>query len=497
MDRPTQTPDVEDEKLGAHKVDAALQFLRAEEGEVFEIDQKKLLRKIDLLVMPLMFGAYLSQYFDKSLLNYAAVMGISKDTGMSASQFSYLATFFYVTYACFQPLHAVLVQKFPVAKYLGANVICWGITVTMHCVCKSFGGLVTVRLLLGMFEAAVAPCLLIITGMWYKRSEQPMRIGIWYLGVGTGVVVGALSSYGFQFYTAHTFKSWQAMYLTFGLLTIALGIAIVCFLPDNPMTSRLTASEKVAAIERVRANQTGIENKQWKAYQAKEVVLDPRTWLIVVIILAGNIPTGATGSFSSILIKSFGFTSRQAALLNIPSGFIQGFAVMLASWAAGRGNARGFAIVALLLPGVLGGALMAFLPDRSNYTAGKIVGIYLCGIFGPNLSIMYSWAAANYAGHTKKTTINAIILAAYGASNICGPLTFTGATAPQYIPAKVAIMASLALAVATTLVLRFLYMKENKVRDRRAVESGGQGHVEDIEFMDLTDKENPEFRYAL
>ena len=55
----TQVFDVDDEKLGGRKVDAALQYLRAEEGEVFDIDEKKLLRKIDLLVMPLMFGAYL------------------------------------------------------------------------------------------------------------------------------------------------------------------------------------------------------------------------------------------------------------------------------------------------------------------------------------------------------------------------------------------------------------------------------------------------------
>ena len=56
---PTQVLDVEDEKLGGSRVDAALQYLRAEEGEMFDIDEKKLLRKIDLLVMPLMFGAYL------------------------------------------------------------------------------------------------------------------------------------------------------------------------------------------------------------------------------------------------------------------------------------------------------------------------------------------------------------------------------------------------------------------------------------------------------
>ncbi len=67
---------------------------------------------------------------------------------------------------------------------------------------------------------------------------------------------------------------------------------------------------------------------------------------------------------------------------------------------------------------------------------------------------MYAWAAANYAGHTKKITINALILMAYGAANIIGPLTFTGQTAPNYIPAKAAIMATTSLAVLLTLLLR-------------------------------------------
>lgn len=109
---------------------------------------------------------------------------------------------------------------------------------------------------------------------------------------------------------------------------------------------------------------------------------------------------------------------------------------------------------------------------------------------------MYSWAAANYAGHTKKITVNAIILFAYGASNIIGPLTFTGYTAPQYIPAKVAIMACLSLGVLGALVLRGWYVWENKRRDRLAAE-GGIPHIQDAEFMDLTDKQNLEFRYAL
>ncbi|KAI1626348.1 major facilitator superfamily domain-containing protein [Exophiala viscosa] len=510
------------EKLATREVDGALAFLRNEaDASIAELDEKKLVRRIDWLIMPMLFGVYVLQYIDKSLsmfttaasvhpcciprmrpvnhadsfaVNYANVMGISKDTHMTAAQFSYLATFFYVTFAVFQPVHAYLMQKFPTAQYLGVNVALWGLTLAIHSACNSFGGLIVVRLLLGVFESASAPCLILITGMWYKRAEQPLRVAIWYLGVGAGTIIGALSSFGFQFYEGKAFRSWQIMFLIFGLITIVCGIIVFLFLPNSPMASRFTHEEKVLAIERLRENMTGIENKTFKTPQFVETTSDFRTWLIAVIILAGNVPTGACGTFSSTLIKGFGYTSKQSALLNIPSGAISMISVISASWYAGRFNGRAFGICALLIPGILGGGLMAFLPKSDK--AGKLVGIYLTQTFGPNLSIMYSWAAANYAGHTKKISINAIILFAYGASNIIGPLTFTGYTAPQYIPAKVAIMACLSLGVVGALLLRFAYVWENKRRDRLA----GQGaipHIQDAEFMDLTDKQNMEFRYAL
>jgi hypothetical protein len=116
---------------------------------------------------------------------------------------------------------------------------------------------------------------------------------------------------------------------------------------------------------------------------------------------------------------------------------------------------------------------------------------------GPNLSILYSWAAANYSGHTNRVTIDATILAAYGASNIIGPLTFIGSTAPLYTPAKVAIMVSLAWAVVTALVLRMLYVLDNRRRDATALAIRREGEARDVDFLNLIDKENRGFWYAL
>lgn len=232
--------------------------------------------------MPLMWCCYCLQYLDKTLINYANVMGLSEDANLTETQFSTLALIFYVSYLGVEFPHGYAMQKLPTAKYLGGMVAIWGAVVAVTSACKSYGSLIATRVLLGVFESAVAPSLILITTMWYviavsrypcptfqadhlsryKRNEQPPRVGLWYVGVGTGTIFGSLISFGFQHYESNTFTSWQIMFLVVGLVTVVVGITTFLLLPDNPMRSRLTHEEKVWTIERLRENQTGIENTQ-------------------------------------------------------------------------------------------------------------------------------------------------------------------------------------------------------------------------------------------
>lgn len=73
--RETKDPIHVDEKApeeGAYKdADKALEFLRVNEdgevGTVVAVDEKALVRKIDWMIVPIMFACYFLQYLDKSL----------------------------------------------------------------------------------------------------------------------------------------------------------------------------------------------------------------------------------------------------------------------------------------------------------------------------------------------------------------------------------------------------------------------------------------------
>jgi predicted MFS family arabinose efflux permease len=235
----------------------------------------------------------------------------------------------------------------------------------------------------------------------------------------------------------------------------------------------------------------GIENTQFKRHQVIECLLDPQTWMLSLITIASNVPNGAVSSYQATLIRSFGFNPKTTALLQLPSGAVSVISIIIATYLAGRFNQRGINIVTLLIPGCLGGALMAFLPGENK--TGKLIGNYLTNCIGSSLPLLYSWVAANIAGHTKKVTMNAILLMSFCLGNILGPLTFRQADAPDFVPAKITIVVTCAFAAVMALILRAYYMWENKRRDKLIL---GE-RVANEEFLDLTDKENKNFRYKL
>lgn len=267
------------------------------------------------------------------------------------------------------------------------------------------------------------------------------------------------------------------------------------------MSSRLTHEEKVWAVLRLRENQTGIENTHFKPQQMIECFLDPQTWLLCLITIASSVPNGAVSSYQATIIKNFGYDSKTTALLSIPSGAVGIVSILISTQLAGRFNQRGLQVVVLLLiGGVLGGSLMAFLP--TNNRAGKLMGNYLTNAIGSSLPLLYSWVAANYAGHTKKVTMNALLLMSFCLGNILGPLTFTAQSSPQYMPAKVTIIVVCGVSCIFVGVLQMYYMVENRRRDQLEADGGTVVaavvvYESDVEFKDKTDRENMGFRYRL
>lgn len=77
-------------------------------------------------------------------------------------------------------------------------------------------------------------------------------------------------------------------------MTLAWAAVLLWLLPDTPTTARfLTKNERIMAVDRIRSNQTGMKDNQFKWKQVLEAMTDIKVWLLVLFMLANSIPNGA------------------------------------------------------------------------------------------------------------------------------------------------------------------------------------------------------------
>lgn len=235
-------------------------------------------------------------------------------------------------------------------------------------------------------------------------------------------------------------------------------------------------------------DQAGNGAKRFSKDGLVEALLDPAVWLLVLISILTVIPSGAITSFSASLIAGFGYDSKQAALLNMPSGAISIFATIIGTFAVLLDFPRWLSMVGLLIPAIIGGALMSF---ASETQAGALAGIYLVNFTIPPLALVYALIGANIHGYTKKIVTSAAVQIGFGIANIIGPQTFRAHEAPEYVSAKIVVLAVDAGAIVAAVLLRMLYGYRNK---KRANEGRREG--ERIKEEDLTDFTTRGFRYV-
>jgi hypothetical protein len=110
-----------------------------------------------------------------------------------------------------------------------------------------------------------------------------------------------------------------------------------------------------------------------------------------------------------------------------------------------------------------------------------------------------SLITANTAGSTKRTTVSAIFFISYCVGNIIGPFAFKSSEAPRYPSGIIAIMVAYCVEIAVLLIFSRYLSWCNKVKAKRVAEKGLAATAEEkalMGFQDMTDMENPYFRYT-
>ncbi|KAE8416404.1 major facilitator superfamily domain-containing protein [Aspergillus pseudocaelatus] len=502
-------PHNDDEKA-VHATQETEQDLSTGECTVFQMSpeaERRLLWKLDILqisMIPTMGICYMLQYMDKLALSQATLLNLRQNLvtcqGLVGNEYTWCSVVFYFGYLAGSVPTSYLMVRLPLGKYVSTSVFLWGGILMCHAACQNYGGLVTARFFLGVGEAAVAPGFGLITGMFYKREEQPARQAAWFIGNCIANIIGGVVAWGIG-NSASGLQSWRLLFLVLGGITSGYALILCLLLPDSPAkASFLSDSERRIAVQRTLQNKTGstavTEEFLWD--QVIDAIRDPQAWLLILYTFCVNLANGGLTSFSTIIIAGFGYSNFESLLLQMPMGLCQLiFLILTALMATYVQSSRIMSMILNVIVAVIGVVLIYTLDE--SHKVVKLVGLCFVATFAANIPLSLSIITSNVAGTTKRSMLSVGLFAAYCVGNIVGPQFFYASQEPVYSSGIEATLCGLALGVFFLGCLFLYYIWENKRRDRQ------QGVMnEGLDVHDLlkqqnskTDRQIPGFRYTV
>lgn len=168
---------------------------------------------------------------------------------------------------------------------------------------------------------------------------------------GAQQIVGGLLAYCFSLIKTGPLKSWQWLFLIYGVVSVFFGLFVAWWMPDSPMRAKcFTEEEKHLMVERVRDNQTGMQNRKWKKEQFIEGLTDPQVWGYCMIQLCTTLPTSGLGAFQGIIIQSMGFSLLETQLLAMVLGFYIIIVLLGSAWLVKKTNQNLYVMGAFVIP---------------------------------------------------------------------------------------------------------------------------------------------------
>ncbi|KAF4119662.1 Major Facilitator Superfamily [Geosmithia morbida] len=437
--------------------------------------------------------------YDKAILGSAALFGMVDDldlrVGDSTSRLSWATSLFYLGQLAGSYPTTYLVQHFRTRWTVGPAVMIWAIVAASAAGCKTYQGLFAQRFFLGFSEAIIPTSFMSIISGFYTQEEQAARQTLWFSGAGWFTAIGPILNYGFAQIDGGALHSWQYCFVFAGILTSLFGLWAF-FMPDSPTDAWfLTGEERVTAVERLRAGQTGIRNHEIKLDQIKESILDPTVWLVFVMMASGYTANGAVTGFGPLIVSTFGYSTLSSALFQMPIGFLCVLSSLLTGLAASRWRNIRFPLLLACCAPVIAGYIIIWKSSWGDRPAAPVAGYSIIGFFGGVVGLVVPIASSNVAGDTKRSFTAAAVFAGYCVGNIVGPQMVVSSEKERHYPTLWSgLIGCYMITIVATSTLWFLLWRENKRRAGLNLDKAEAGR---LGFHDLTDRQNLHFVYKL
>ncbi|KAF8518510.1 MFS general substrate transporter [Hysterangium stoloniferum] len=461
----------------------------------YNLAKNRLLRKLDITLLPMLTLVLLMSSVDKSavgwLLMRLKILGLERDLGLKGLDFNIGISLFYVTYfGCQIPSNIVLTRIGPV--WLAFLVISFGLVTISTAFISNFAGFLAARIMLGLTESGLIPGIAYVLSLYYPRSALITRISIFLPWGGSlgGAVGGFLASGLSSINSIGSVTSWRKIFLVEGIITIAIGILCVFFIPDHPKNSRLLTEDERALVLEGTAKNSNLSDALSQRSIHPRLILGSCTFHVSLCALGHLINTLSLQGLIVFLPTIVASPTVEAQLRTVPPHFVSGICAVGNAYMSYRVRQRGIFIAVAILVMIVGYGIFVG-SDNSHIRYGACF-LALAGSASSS-PIFLSWAAENTAPETVRAMSIAIVSGAGAIGSLISVWAYLPSDAPKYRHAHSLGLAGTCINFVLAIV-GILYINwENAKRERgeRNNRLIGKSQME----IDELGSQHPEYRY--
>ncbi|KAG7442850.1 MFS general substrate transporter [Guyanagaster necrorhizus] len=432
-----------------------------------DIDERKLLLKIDLHVLPYICVMYTLAFLDRVNISNAVLFGLKDDLKLVGNQYSTALVIFFVPYILCEIPSNILLKKLKPHIWLSICMTLFGLVTMLQGFVQNFGGLMATRWFLGVFEAGMFPGCFYLLAMWYRREESQKRYTFFFCSTTlAGAFGGLLASAIGKMDGVRGYGGWRWVFILEGLATALFGIAWFFLLPDFPEEAEFLSKEEREFVKKRLAADVGASAHQEKAtWRDNLAVLTDYKIIIGGFAYFGLIvPAYGYAYFAPTIINQLGYGTIQSQLHSVPPWAAAfGFAMALA-FISDRLRHRWFFTFISAAVCLIGFAILLSDPTRHSIKYGALF-LAASGAY-TSMPIIIGWFNTNLAGHTRRAVGSAWQVSFGNIGGIIASFSFPTGDGPKYTKGYAICLAFVCLSMVSSAAYFVAIMVENRRRAR-------------------------------
>ncbi|WP_262010258.1 MFS transporter [Acinetobacter baumannii] len=277
-------------------------------SEVDTAVRKSAYRKIAFRLMPFLMLCYFCAYLDRVNVGFAKLQMMS-DLQFSEAVYGLGAGIFFIGYFLCEVPSNIVLHKVGARRWIARIMITWGILSGCFAFVQTEWQFYTLRFLLGVAEAGLAPGLLLYLTYWFPSYRRARMTVLWFIAIPiSGMIGGPLSGLIMDRMSGvHGWFGWQWMFVIEAIPTVIVGLLVLAVLKDSVQDANwLTQDEKnLVKQELAQDNQ----HKEGHA-SVKEFIADKRLWLLAGIYFCVVMGQYAITFWLPTLIRNSGISDN-------------------------------------------------------------------------------------------------------------------------------------------------------------------------------------------